>query len=77
MICQAVPFAESAILFLDSGHKQKSHASLHPFVTALSHISASALPVPASELCSYITLDIGDYHNPFQKKSAHKKAHVL
>ena len=59
----------SAILFLDSGHKQKSHASLHPFVTALSHISASALPVPASELCSYITLDIGDYHNPFLKIS--------
>jgi hypothetical protein len=41
-------------------------------VTALSHISASALPEPASEQYSYITLDIGDYHHQFLKIS-HKK----
>ena len=58
--------------FLDSGHKKKNRASLHPFVTALSHISASALPEPASEQYSYITLDIGDYHHQFLKIS-HKK----
>jgi len=52
--------------------QKKSRASLHPFVTALSHISASALPEPASEQYSYITLDIGDYHHQFLKIS-HKK----
>ena len=57
--------------FLDSGHK-KSRASLHPFVTALSHISASGLPEPASEQYSYITLDIEDYHYPFLKISPWK-----
>ena len=57
--------------FLDSGHKKK-RASLHPFVTALSHISASALPEPASEQYSYITLDIEDYHYRFLKISPWK-----
>ena len=52
--------------------QKKSRASLHPFVTALSHISASALPEPASEQYSYITLDIGDYHHQSLKIS-HKK----
>ena len=52
--------------------QKKSRASLHPFVTALSHISASALPEPEREQYSYITLDIGDYHHQFLK-IGHKK----